>query len=293
MNAEKLLKYIASPQSLNKESLEEIETLVQLFPYSQNIQLLYLFNLSNTQDIRFGEQLQKTATYTADRRLLKKQIEELKKPVLSIPKEVDIKIEQKIEPVSEAFDSDTVLPIQDEKHIVDEHADIEIVDEPLIASESISEKLKYANLEDEPFEDLIIERNKIRSKAELLQLVKNRLAEIDVFETKKPAESISEEAKSAEKEAPLKNKLDLIDKFISIEPSISRPEKTAFFDPNAAAQESLFDDGAFVTETLAKIYYDQGNYQKAKEIYQVLSLNNPKKSSYFAALIQELENKLN
>ena len=89
------------------------------------------------------------------------------------------------------------------------------------------------------------------------------------------------------------NKMDLIDKFIRSEPSISRPEKIAFFNPDTAAQESLSEDGGYVTETLAKIYVDQGNYRKAIEIYQILSLNNSEKSSYFAALIRELKNKIN
>jgi len=269
MNTEKLLKYITEPQSLNQDSLDEIQNLVQLFPYSQNIQLLYLFNLSNTQDIRFGEQLQKTATYTANRRLLKKQIDDLKMPVVS--ENIDLQKE----------------PISEQKASSPE----EMEPPPTVPSSSKSEELKYdKEPEAEPYKDLISERNKMRSKAELLQLVKKRLLEIGEEKAVKQAGTNTESDITAEEESPLQNKLDLIDKFIRVEPRISRPEKIAFFDPDIAAQESLFEDGAFVTETLAKIYSDQGNYHKAIEIYQILSLNNPEKSSYFAALIQELEN---
>ncbi|MCD6092284.1 MAG: hypothetical protein J7J72_12390 [Bacteroidales bacterium] len=298
MNTEKLLKYITHPQSLNEDSLQEIQKLVQLFPYSQNLQLLYLFNLSNIQDIRFGEQLQKTATYAADRKLLKKQIEELKNPVLTTPKESEFPAnpikEKVIELKAEAVPSETDSLIQKEepKEQISSKKEEDI---PLVpSSSSLFKKLKYdQNSAAGPLEDLINERDKIRSKAELLQLVKDRLAKIEADKAEKSMESSSDKSTEEEIEAPFQSKLDLIDKFIRIEPSISRPVKTAFFDPDVAAQESLFDDGAFVTETLAKIYFDQGNYQKAKEIYQILSLNNPKKSSYFAALIQELENKLN
>lgn len=268
MNTEKLLKYITEPQSLNQDSLDEIQKLVQLFPYSQNVQLLYLFNLSNTQDIRFGEQLQKTATYTANRRLLKKQIDDLKIPIVS----KNIALQE--EPVTE---QESTSPE-------------EMAPTPTVPSSSISEELKYdKEPEAKPYKDLISERNKLRTKAELLQLVKKRLAEIGEEKAIKKREATSELNITAAEESPLQNKLDLIDKFIRVEPSISRPEKTAFFDPDVAAQESLFEDGAFVTETLAKIYSGQGNSRKAIEIYQLLSLNNPEKSSYFAALIEELE----
>jgi len=287
MNTEKLLEYITRPESLNQDSLAEIQKLAQLFPYSQNIQLLYLFNLSNTQDIRFGKQLQKTATYAADRALLKKQIEGLK---AIDSKSINIQDESFIE--KEKSISETV-PLSEKEIIVKESVTDDDTNK-IIPSSNKSVKLEYDKKpEAKPSDNLIIERNKIRSKAELLQLVKKRLAEIEENKVEKQIKTTSEKPYSEDKEMPLQNKLDLIDKFISVEPSISRPDKVAFFDPDVAAQESLFEDGAFVTETLAKIYSDQANYQKAKEIYQFLSLNNPEKSSYFAALIQELENKIN
>ncbi|RLD38079.1 MAG: hypothetical protein DRI74_04935 [Bacteroidetes bacterium] len=287
MNTEQLLKYIANPQSLTQGSLDEIQKLAQLFPYSQNIQLLYLFNLSNIQDIRFGKQLQKTATYVADRSLLKKQIEGLK---AIDSKSINIQDESFIE--KEKSISETV-PLLEKETIVKESVTDDDTNK-IIPSSNKSVKLEYDKKpEAKPSDNLIIERNKIRSKAELLQLVKKRLAEIEENKVEKQIKTTSEKSYSEDKEMPLQNKLDLIDKFISVEPSISRPDKVAFFDPDVAAQESLFEDGAFVTETLAKIYSDQANYQKAKEIYQFLSLNNPEKSSYFAALIQELENKIN
>lgn len=45
-----------------------------------------------------------------------------------------------------------------------------------------------------------------------------------------------------------------------------------------------------ISETLARIYADQGYPERAIEIYQSLSLQSPEKSAYFASLIGKLKN---
>jgi tetratricopeptide (TPR) repeat protein len=47
----------------------------------------------------------------------------------------------------------------------------------------------------------------------------------------------------------------------------------------------------FFTETLAKIYTDQGYYDKAIEVYAKLILLYPEKSTYFATLVNEIKSK--
>ena len=43
-----------------------------------------------------------------------------------------------------------------------------------------------------------------------------------------------------------------------------------------------------LTESMAEVWVKQGNYEKARQIYQKLSLQNPSKSTYFAAKIDQL-----
>lgn len=83
-------------------------------------------------------------------------------------------------------------------------------------------------------------------------------------------------------------KSELVDKFIQEQPRI-QASKTTFFNPVNMAKKSVQDSDEFITETLAKIYVKQGNISKAIRAYQKLSLKFPEKSSYFAALIEELK----
>lgn len=85
-----------------------------------------------------------------------------------------------------------------------------------------------------------------------------------------------------------REKKQLIEKFIQNDPQIT-PKQTAFFSVAEKAKLSLAEDEAFVTETLAKIYAQQGNNSKAIKAYEILILKNPEKKTLFAARIKELK----
>ena len=78
----------------------------------------------------------------------------------------------------------------------------------------------------------------------------------------------------------------LIDQFIQNQPKIK--PKAEFYSAENMARKSIEDSEEIVTETLAKIYFKQGNVTKAKSIYNKLILKNPEKKSYFASLIKEM-----
>ncbi len=94
------------------------------------------------------------------------------------------------------------------------------------------------------------------------------------------------EIKQLKKKKQAKAVTVLIDTFIKAEPSITR-HQAAFFDPADAAKDSVMDDENIVSETLAKIYFDQRKFEKVIRIYEKLSLKFPEKSSYFAARIEK------
>lgn len=83
----------------------------------------------------------------------------------------------------------------------------------------------------------------------------------------------------------------ILDKFIRENPSISRP-KAEFFNPVNMAKQSVEEDEELVTETLANLYYKQGNLKKAIRAYEKLCLKYPSKITYFANLIQKIKTEL-
>jgi tetratricopeptide (TPR) repeat protein len=86
----------------------------------------------------------------------------------------------------------------------------------------------------------------------------------------------------------------LIDKFLQTNPgSIRRVTEEGNSAENEnrlnVAEKSVTENDELITDTLAGIYLQQKNYDKALKAYKKLSLKYPEKSIYFAARIEEIE----
>ena len=57
-------------------------------------------------------------------------------------------------------------------------------------------------------------------------------------------------------------------------------------------KNSVEEKEEIASETLARLFEQQGHYKKALKMYEKLSLINPQKSSFFAPLIENLKNKV-
>ncbi|MFT4678180.1 MAG: hypothetical protein ACI84C_000340 [Flavobacteriales bacterium] len=80
---------------------------------------------------------------------------------------------------------------------------------------------------------------------------------------------------------------ELVDTFIRTSPRIT-PSRAPEYSPRDLAKHSLVEDDSFVTETMAKIYAQQGKLDKARKAYKLLSLKYPEKSIYFAHQLKKL-----
>lgn len=70
MKAADLYRLMESPALLTEDTLQQLKQIVDEFPYFQIARMLYLKNLAVLNDIRFGAELKKMATYVPDRRKL-------------------------------------------------------------------------------------------------------------------------------------------------------------------------------------------------------------------------------
>ena len=84
---------------------------------------------------------------------------------------------------------------------------------------------------------------------------------------------------------PLKQQ-DLIDKFIASNPKIHLSDKFEYEEPQNLTQNEVSE--SVFTESLAKIYIKQGQYEKALHIFEKLNLKYPEKNTYFADQIRFL-----
>ena len=96
-----------------------------------------------------------------------------------------------------------------------------------------------------------------------------------------------ETSSSSEKEM----KFQIIEEFLDKNPKIKPLKKIEVPEHKAEVRDiKQTDFSDLMTETLAQIYIEQKQYEKAIRAYKILSLKYPEKNSLFAKQIKEIEN---
>ena len=276
MNKQQIIEYIDHPEFLGESDFSDLKTLSEDYPYSGILQTLYAKALHNCDSIFFEEQLKKTAIVNANRKKLYQIIHQPK-----LQKTID-KIELDAQSETKGIQKKPVKPLSD------------------------LDKTARKEQEDSEREFDEVEKN-------ILIEAINSTMHLDVPDTIPPIEELTTPQSgelnmdSTDSEEKIKSEFtdwfsngnnsfkerkdisNLVEGFLEAEDSKSN--KKDFFSPTNLAKISLVDNEEFVTETLAKVYASQGNFEKAIRIYERLMLDNPEKKTFFASQIRSLKEK--
>ncbi len=326
MNKEQFLDYLQKPELLNDSSLKELNTLLKDFPYFQTAHLLYLKNLHNLKSIHFTNKLRSTAAYSTDRSTLRKLIvqyhpAEETKTTAKVSEVLEEKVfeqssilteqEQNIINTLQKYRKDvdtrskekketkTIFEIQVSPKLENkEVGDIHQLNETQKQTENIEEILNKAS---DPNNDLIdLVNDKILSEVastntieDSNSLQKDEIAAIPLDGKRSFSDwlSIAKSPNELNNKNSEKKSDEIIKRFMANEPKLER-KKAEFYSPTDKAKVSTTLNDALITETLAKIFYKQGNYEKALDSYEKLSLKIPEKKHTFAAQINIIKQKL-
>ena len=254
METERLLSYLSKPETLTGEAMADLESLTSLYPYFSIGQSLLALAYHRADDERFDRQLKKAASAIPNRNKLR---------LLFVPAATQPSL-----PDDSFFKLVDVTEVDEtEKNVIPENT-------------FIIPEINLSGTHEELTAELALLDEKRKSLDELKSLIAARLQQMEEEKQQEKKKEDVPEKKMSRKE--------LIDKFIAENPSISRP-KAEFYNPISMAQNSITDKGDIVSETLAKIYFRQGYFDKAIEIYEKLKLIFPEKSIYFAAQIEMIK----
>jgi hypothetical protein len=307
MTPETFDRFLNDPSLLDNQSVDELWALVKEYPYFQVARMLLARNLYNVGHEAYPIALRLAAAYAGDRSKLKQIIEgnalfdkpvfETKKlvnPTLDFPQPTVIVPVPDDEVVLEAIHSSQIQDSVDEEleskeissqiNLADTATDI--IDNEAISTEEVSTVNPEAL---QPAES--VKLNTIRNP--LIDNIFSRLSAIEISNTEtSETNGFLQEENESEKvvDEKVAERNSLVDRFILNEPRISTP-KREFYNPEDKARESTSLPDDVVSETLARIYEKQGLYLMAIKIYEKLMLLIPEKSSYFAAQINEIDNK--
>ena len=305
MNRNDFLNMIEDTVPVSRQMIGEVYELIDIFPYFQSAHLLLLKGLYSNADVKFENQLRNSAIHVGDREVLYwllktkntsdtdktdiRQDSDLKKEIVSDTHQTVIESaknsEYLIDEIEKDFDETKFIEKQDTHGQNPDHS-IMIATEP---DDIESEGVIFLPDEDiSPSDDKVFFMDPGFASPE-----RSDLLELDLDEDNTSLlaeEEISlEDQDQLEKNSKKLLESELIDKFIIANPRIEPQKDKSYVPDDDISKPYVEEAGGLVTETLAKIYINQGYYSRAMDIYEKLSLKFPEKSSYFASQIEKVK----
>ena len=268
MTREQMVRYIDDPSGLNERTLGELREILDEYPYFQSAHLLYVRNLQSEGNFRFSGQLKTCAVYATDRTILYHLLN------AGPPRRQLHEFAMEFNPLSGIKEPSLIEFTEDPQNQRDES------EETLTSLLNLAGTGHYELLNfDMPDKTYSLEGTESSADKPLSELAKeiSHLA-----------------AKNGKGKESVQNS-DLIDRFIKDNPAfnIRHAENLGISEKIDKQADGTGEKDDFITETLARIYVNQGLYKKAINAFEKLSLKYPEKSVYFARQIDEVSNLLN
>ncbi|MFK7905596.1 MAG: hypothetical protein AB8B69_10750 [Chitinophagales bacterium] len=200
-----------------------------------------------------------------------------------VKKELGESVQKDIEELQGSIDTD--FEEEEDMRVNSAIIRASIEEDKAALKESISDVHNEVFLDDdEEYEEGVHPENEIES-----DLIMSLKAKVESYKQKKKTFESWLTGDSKQEEQP-KVKLSEEDeseikKFVDFQ---SEMKETDTVDTPSMTNETLLEG----TESMAKVYAQQGHYERAVKIYEQLSLKYPEKSGYFVGKIVELQKKL-
>lgn len=284
---------LAHPENLTADDAGALETIIKTYPFFQSARALQLKALKSQDSPRYNDALKLTAAHTTDRDILFEYItsktfiqNEISNNILQhqqATESLPVIIEDVSKSVSEWEKKTYEAEKQKAEAILDpglferkEDLDLPAAGTDLaVQTESPTDKKALTFTQDDTY-----------SFSEWL-----KLASAKPIERKEEPVTLDKKKDSGKEQ-----KFNLIDRFIKTQPKI-RPVQTESKETSIEISKQISSysqaPDALMTETLARVYFEQKNYKKAIQAYKILILKNPEKSGYFADQIRAIEKTIN
>lgn len=292
MTVEKFTYLLQHPEQINLEETAAVSNIIAEFPYFQPAHAVYLKGLKSKESFKYNQQLKTTASLTTDRSVLfdfitsevfnqneiseqiKRNSEQIKN--ISVFEVEDISVEKSV-----TIDDALKQQIQATQGVLDPYL-FETKPEKATNSNPIisvdASEIKEVENDLNIGKPLEFDKTETHSFSEWLKITS--------FKPIQRNEAPSKSEKASETSSSISKKMALIDKFLQNNPKIE-PVKTEPVKQIVLADSNKSD--GFMTETLARVYLEQKNYDKAIQSYKILSLKYPEKSGFFADQIKKVK----
>ena len=322
MTEKEFTEYILHPETLDSAGIIQFGEVIREYPFCQLAQILFLKSLQNEENLRFNRQLKIAAAYAPNRAGL---FELLHIPRHVVPEEAATDDPGMMsDPIAVPADNPYSEPLAGESNffLIPESPRIEPIAPPPVLdlqeefsdreyqpSEIVKQVESFLPLQDVDL--LLFDFHPARSddqpdpeaqrkapayqppapgdgKESMDPLVNDLISEFLMLDPLSQPRIKEPVVVTAEPPRKPGSGQDLIDAFISHSASRTiRPDNEPASGEDRSL-DSLREDEDILTETLAKIYVQQGYYLKAIQSYEKLSLKFPEKSVYFASQIESI-----